>query len=70
MPVSTMAVWGSSPSDVWVAGAGGTVQHWDGPKIVRVSDVANDYGPLDDVGIGAKLVEQYITEDHAAEQQQ
>jgi hypothetical protein len=42
----------------------GTVQRWDGPRIIRASDVTNNYGPLDDVGIGAKLVEQYITEDH------
>ena len=50
--------------EVWVLHMNGTVQHWDGPKVVRTSDVANNYGPLDDVGIGAKLVEQYITEDH------
>jgi hypothetical protein len=50
--------------EVWVLHMNGKVQHWDGPKVVRTSDVANNYGPLDDVGIGAKLVEQYITEDH------
>jgi succinate dehydrogenase / fumarate reductase iron-sulfur subunit len=50
--------------EVWVLHMKGKVQHWDGPKIVRASDVTNNYGPLDDVGIGAKLVEQYITEDH------
>jgi succinate dehydrogenase / fumarate reductase, iron-sulfur subunit len=50
--------------EVWVLRMDGTVQHWDGPKVVRTADVANNYGPLDDVGIGAKLVEQYIAEDH------
>jgi succinate dehydrogenase / fumarate reductase iron-sulfur subunit len=53
--------------EVWVLHMDGKVQHWDGPKVVRTSDVANNYGPLDDVGIGAKLVEQYITEDHQAQ---
>ncbi len=53
--------------EVWVLQMNGTVQHWDGPKVVRTSDVASNYGPLDDVGIGAKLVEQYITEDHEAQ---
>jgi succinate dehydrogenase / fumarate reductase iron-sulfur subunit len=53
--------------EVWVLHMNGKVQHWDGPKVVRMSDVSNNYGPLDDVGIGAKLVEQYITEDHAAQ---
>ena len=53
--------------EVWVLHMNGTVQHWDGPKVVRTTDVANNYGPLDDVGIGAKLVEQYITEDHEAQ---
>ena len=53
---------------VWVLRMNGSVQHWDGPKIVHTSDVTNNYGPLDEVGIGGKLVEQYITEDHAAEQ--
>jgi succinate dehydrogenase / fumarate reductase, iron-sulfur subunit len=50
--------------EVWILHMSGTVQHWDGPKVVRASAVTNNYGPLDDVGIGAKLVEQYITEDH------
>ena len=54
--------------EVWVLHMNGKVQHWDGPKVVRMSDVTNNYGPLDEVGIGSKLVEQYITEDHAAEQ--
>jgi len=49
--------------EVWVLHMNGKVQHWDGPKVVRASDVTNNYGPLDDVGIGAKLVEQYISED-------
>jgi hypothetical protein len=53
--------------EVWILHMNGQVQHWDGPKIVRASDVTNNYGPLDEVGIGSKLVEQYITEDHAAE---
>ena len=38
-----------------------------GVTISLISDVTNNYGPLDEVGIGGKLVEQYITEDHAAE---
>jgi succinate dehydrogenase / fumarate reductase iron-sulfur subunit len=54
--------------EVWVLHMNGKVQHWDGPKVVRASDVSNNYGPLDEVGIGGKLVEQYITEDHATEQ--
>jgi hypothetical protein len=49
---------------VWILHMDGTIQHWDGPKIVRASDVTNNYGPLDEVGIGSKLVEQYIAEDH------
>jgi succinate dehydrogenase / fumarate reductase, iron-sulfur subunit len=53
--------------EVWVLHMKSKVQHWDGPKVMRMSDVSNNYGPLDDVGIGAKLVEQYITEDHAAQ---
>jgi succinate dehydrogenase / fumarate reductase iron-sulfur subunit len=53
--------------EVWILHMNGTVQHWDGPKLVRTTDVANNYGPLDDVGIGAKLVEQYIAEDHEAQ---
>ena len=53
--------------EVWVLQMAGTVQRWDGPKVVGTSDVANNYGPIDDVGIGAKLVEQYITEDHQAQ---
>jgi len=53
--------------EVWVLHMDGKVQHWDGPKVVRTSDIASNYGPLDDVGIGAKLVEQYITEDHEAQ---
>jgi succinate dehydrogenase / fumarate reductase, iron-sulfur subunit len=53
--------------EVWVLHMNGKVQHWDGPKVVPTSDVTNNYGPLDDVGIGSKLVEQYITEDHAAQ---
>jgi succinate dehydrogenase / fumarate reductase iron-sulfur subunit len=53
--------------EVWILHMNGQVQHWDGPKIVRASDVTNNYGPLDEVGIGSKLVEQYITEDHATE---
>src|SRR5256885_3695264 len=53
--------------EVWVLHMDGKVQHWDGPKVVRTSNIASNYGPLDDVGIGAKLVEQYITEDHEAQ---
>jgi succinate dehydrogenase / fumarate reductase iron-sulfur subunit len=48
--------------EVWVLHMNGKVQHWDGPKVVRMSDVANNYGPLDDVGIGSKLFEQTLTE--------
>jgi succinate dehydrogenase / fumarate reductase iron-sulfur subunit len=48
--------------EVWVLDMNGTVQHWDGPKIVRASDIVNNYGPLDDVGIGSKLFEQTLTE--------
>jgi len=55
--------------EVWILHMNGQVQHWAGPKIVHASDVTNNYGPLDEVGIGSKLVEQYITEDHAAEHQ-
>jgi hypothetical protein len=54
--------------EVWILHMNGTVQHWDGPKVVRASDVTNNYGPLDEVGIGSKLVEQYIAEDHATGQ--
>ncbi len=48
--------------EVWVLHMNGKVQHWDGPKVVRTSDVTNNYGPLDDVGIGSKLFEQTLTE--------
>jgi hypothetical protein len=50
--------------EVWVLQMRGTQQHWKGPKVVDTSEVSNNYGPLDDVGIGAKLFEQYITEQH------
>jgi hypothetical protein len=60
-------VLGDGKLEVWVLHMDGKVQHWDGPKVVRTSDIANNYGPLDDVGLGAKLVEQYITEDHEAQ---
>jgi succinate dehydrogenase / fumarate reductase, iron-sulfur subunit len=48
--------------EVWVLEMRGTQQHWKGPKVMDTTDVSNNYGPLDDVGIGAKLFEQYITE--------
>jgi succinate dehydrogenase / fumarate reductase iron-sulfur subunit len=48
--------------EVWVLHMNGKVQHWDGPKVVRTSDITNNYGPLDDVGIGSKLFEQTLTE--------
>jgi uncharacterized protein YodC (DUF2158 family) len=51
--------------EIWVLKMKGTQQHWKGPKTIDAGDVINNYGPLDEVGIGSKLVEQYITEDHA-----
>ena len=51
--------------EIWVLKMKGTQQHWKGPKVIDSSDVTNNYGPLDEVGIGSKLVEQYISEDHA-----
>jgi succinate dehydrogenase / fumarate reductase, iron-sulfur subunit len=43
--------------EVWVLKMGGTVQQWRGPKVVAAPDVTNNYGPLDEVGIGSKLSE-------------
>ena len=43
--------------EVWVLKMGGSVQKWRGPKVVSTSDVTNNYGPLDEVGIGSKLGE-------------
>ena len=43
--------------EVWVLKMGGSVQQWRGPKVVAASDVTNNYGPLDEVGIGSKLSE-------------
>jgi len=43
--------------EVWVLKMGGSVQKWRGPKIVAATDVTNNYGPLDEVGIGGKLGE-------------
>ncbi len=43
---------------VWVLKTSSGPQRWVGPKRVRASDVANNYGPLDDVGIGAKIRDQ------------
>jgi hypothetical protein len=43
--------------EVWVLKMGGTVQQWRGPKVVDPADVTNNYGPLDEVGIGSKLSE-------------
>ncbi len=42
---------------VWVLKMGGSVQKWRGPKVVAATDVTNNYGPLDEVGIGSKLSE-------------
>jgi len=47
---------------VWVLRREGQAQNWAGPKIVRPNDISNNYGPLDDVGIGSKLVEENISE--------
>jgi len=46
--------------EVWVLKMRGTQQHWKGPKVINTSDVTNNYGPLDDVGIGSKLFEQQL----------
>ncbi|MEO6796552.1 MAG: succinate dehydrogenase/fumarate reductase iron-sulfur subunit [Candidatus Dormibacter sp.] len=43
--------------EVWVLKMGGRVQRWRGPKVINASDVTNNYGPLDEVGIGSKLGE-------------
>ena len=43
--------------EVWVLKMGGSVQTWRGPKIVAATEVTNNYGPLDEVGIGSKLSE-------------
>ncbi|HVH64841.1 MAG TPA: succinate dehydrogenase/fumarate reductase iron-sulfur subunit [Candidatus Acidoferrum sp.] len=51
--------------EVWVLKMKGTQQHWRGPKVVEAADVTNNYGPLDEVGIGSKLFEQYLTEEHS-----
>ena len=50
--------------EVWILKMQGTQQHWKGPRVVDTSDVTNNYGPLDDVGIGSKLFEQTLM-DHA-----
>ena len=42
---------------VWVLKMRGTQQHWKGPKVIDARDVTNNYGPLDEVGIGSKLFE-------------
>jgi succinate dehydrogenase / fumarate reductase iron-sulfur subunit len=51
--------------EVWILKMKGTQQHWRGPRVVDTSEVTNNYGPLDDVGIGSKLFEQYLTEEHS-----
>jgi succinate dehydrogenase / fumarate reductase iron-sulfur subunit len=43
--------------EVWILKMGGSVQTWRGPKVINASDVTNNYGPLDEVGIGSKLGE-------------
>ena len=45
---------------VWILKIDGNQQQWKGPKTVDATDVTNNYGPLDDVGIGSKLFEQSI----------
>jgi succinate dehydrogenase / fumarate reductase iron-sulfur subunit len=42
---------------VWVLKMKGTQQHWKGPRVIDARDVTNNYGPLDEVGIGSKLFE-------------
>jgi succinate dehydrogenase / fumarate reductase iron-sulfur subunit len=49
---------------VWVLKIAGNQQQWKGPKIVEPTDITNNYGPLDEVGIGSKLFEQSISEHH------
>jgi uncharacterized protein YodC (DUF2158 family)/ferredoxin len=46
--------------EVWVLKMKGIQQHWKGPKVINTSDVTNNYGPLDEVGIGSKLFEQLM----------
>jgi len=48
--------------EIWVLKMKGTQQHWSGPKVIESSDVTNNYGPLDEVGIGSKLFEQTLIE--------
>jgi len=48
--------------EVWILKMQGTQQHWKGPRVVDTSEVTNNYGPLDDVGIGSKLFEQTLIE--------
>jgi len=40
---------------VWILKIDGGPQRWEGPKTVRKTDVLKNFGPLDDVGIGAKI---------------
>jgi hypothetical protein len=48
--------------EVWVLKMKGIQQHWKGPKVIDTRDVTNNYGPLDEVGIGSKLFEQQLIE--------
>jgi succinate dehydrogenase / fumarate reductase iron-sulfur subunit len=48
--------------EVWILKMRGTQQHWKGPKVINTSEVSNNYGPLDEVGIGSKLFEQQLME--------
>jgi len=48
--------------DVWILKMRGTQQHWKGPRVIDPGEVTNNYGPLDDVGIGSKLFEQTLIE--------
>ena len=43
---------------VWVLKLDGGPQRWAGPKTVRMADLVANYGPLDDVGVGAKIRDQ------------
>ncbi len=48
-------VLGDGRLKVWILKIDGGPQRWEGPKTVRTTDVLKNFGPLDDVGIGAKI---------------
>ncbi len=55
-PLARVAqVLGKGRLKVWVLKTSGGPQRWEGPKTIRPTDVIKNFGPLDDVGIGAKL---------------